>query len=76
MRDLLEKLGTGALTDEELISLEDNDLILYYDGYHITYLGWLLLLRGRAPTEQIVKLLEIDEAKYQELVAQLKEKSL
>ncbi len=76
MRDLLEQMATRELTEAELTQLELVDLIRYYDGYHITYLGWMLLLRGRAPAEQIKAILEIEEPEYLFLLEELKEKSL
>ena len=76
MRELLEKLGTNELTDDQLTDLENHQLIMWYDGYKITELGWLLLLRDRAPVEEIKALLDMEEPEYLTLLAELKERSL
>jgi hypothetical protein len=76
MRDLLERYGHQELTNEEYIQLENVGLIMWYDGYHITELGWMLLLRGRAPADQIKALLDMEEPEYLSVLSELKEKSL
>jgi len=76
MRELLEKLDSDTLTKEELAKLELAGLIAYYDGFHITSVGWMLLLRGRAPADQIKALLDMEEPEYLSVLSELKEKSL
>jgi len=76
MRHLLEQLAVRELNEQEFAQLELADLIAYYDGYHITLLGWMLLLRGRAPAEQIKALLEIEEPEYLSLLGDLNKVAL
>lgn len=76
VKELFAKLETNDITKEEISRLEDADFILYYDGYHITKLGWLYLLQGQVPEQEIRHIVMADKEEYKELVKKLKEKNL